>query len=490
MATLNPNQFNQKGNTKYAFVKFPDAKIFDNSKEGKWMTHLLFGDYVTIIDDTITDGKVQARSRNKTGWISADKLMKDRVLEVNFVDIGQGDGCHVVTPDDQHFIIDAGESDNMNRYLSWRFNIKTKSSPLEFPLHVIISHSDIDHYGGFSQIFDEKKFRIDKVFHNGIVERPGADRLGKVEKGYITGLVNNTAEMMAIIGDAANRKESKYCATLYKAYELNNDIEFKALSHDDEYLNGFDAANRVYGKVFSFKILAPIRTDVDGHKGLKDIKDTGKTKNGHSVVLKIIYENVRILLGGDVNEEFGEIIRNFYSSINSLSELQVDAAKACHHGSNHFDYGFIEAINAAATVISSGDNEEFCHPRPDTLGALGKCGYGKKPLIFSTELARSNKEIRFKDLPAINQKFIDVDKLKAELETITDPEKQKKTISKIDKINKDINSYITRYGMINLRTDGNKMIIAQKLEKDATWGKWDIHELIYSTFTKRFELQE
>jgi hypothetical protein len=41
--------------------------------------------------------------------------------------------------------------------------------------------------------------------------------------------------------------------------------------------------------------------------------------------------------------------------------------------------------------------------------------------------------------------------------------------------------------MINLRTDGQKMIIAQKLEKKATYGKWDIHELEYDENTKRFE---
>ncbi len=39
-------------------------------------------------------------------------LQDERLLEVNFVDIGQGDGTFIVTPDDRFMLIDAGESDN------------------------------------------------------------------------------------------------------------------------------------------------------------------------------------------------------------------------------------------------------------------------------------------------------------------------------------------------------------------------------------------
>ena len=70
----------------------------------------------------IHDNRVLARSRNTTGWIAISELQKESVLEVNFIDIGQGDACHIVTPNDEHILVDAGEYDNMNRYLTWRFN--------------------------------------------------------------------------------------------------------------------------------------------------------------------------------------------------------------------------------------------------------------------------------------------------------------------------------------------------------------------------------
>jgi hypothetical protein len=46
-------------------------------------------------------------------------------------------------------------------------------------------------------------------------------------------------------------------------------------------------------------------------------------------------------------------------------------------------------VKPKLTVISSGDNENYGHPQPDLLWSLGKYSRGGRPLIFSTELARS-----------------------------------------------------------------------------------------------------
>lgn len=492
MAKLSNTRYNRVGQTMYAFAEFPSAKIYKKSTGSSWGNHLLFGDYVKILNDEIVNNRVYARSRNTNGWMKVSDLRKDRVLEINFVDIGQGDGCHVVTPDDKHLIIDAGQTDNMIRYLTWRFNLYKRKNPLNFPMSIVISHSDSDHYQGFSYVFDNGKIRIDKAYHNGLVERPGANRLGIVEDGYITGLVNDTAEMKAIVTDPNKRKGagSLYCKTLYKSFMHSPGIVYKALSKNDGFMEGYDSQHIVNSKEFSIKILAPIREKVNGKDGLKTIKNLGKDKNGHSVVLKITYGKARILLGGDVNEEFGKIIHDDYKSSNSLDDLVVDIAKACHHGSNHFDFSFIESINAAGTVISSGDDESYAHPRPDAIGAFGKYGYGKKPLVFSTELARSNKEITHNSIVLLAMKLGKLEQLKEDLKAASDPNQIEDIGKKIKELNKEINSSVTKFGMINLRTDGERMILAQKYERDAPHGKWDIHELEYSEVSKRFELKE
>jgi beta-lactamase superfamily II metal-dependent hydrolase len=490
MSELSKNKYNIGNyNTKYNFAGYPSIKIYKTSDGSSWGNHLLFGDYIKILNTNIVNNRVYAKSRNTKGWVKINEIQKDRILEVNFVDIGQGDGCHIVTPDDKHIVIDAGLTDNMDRYLTWRFNLLAKKKPLSFPFTVIISHSDADHYKGFGYVFDNDKIRIDKIYHNGLVERPGNLPLGKVEKKHITGLVKTSNQMLAIIKNSKNRKgkRSLYCQTLYKALKNNPEVEFESLSIQDNFIKGFDESHLVNNKILAIKVLAPIPNIINGKESLKTINNIGKDKNGHSVILKIKYDNAKVLLGGDVNTEFGKIILEYYQNQNKIDELQVDAAKACHHGSNHFHYGFIEAINSSATIISSGDNESYSHPRPDAVGALGKCGYGDKPLIFSTELARSNKEFTFKKLETVAKLINSIKKIDSDLKLVTDTEIIKKLNTRKLKQNVKINSFVTKYGMINLRTDGKRMIIAQKYEKPANSGKWDVHKLEYSSSTNRFE---
>ncbi len=132
--------------------------------------------------------------------------------------------------------------------------------------------------------------------------------------------------------------------------------------------------------------------------------------------------------------------------------FQSEIAKSCHHGSSDVTNELLKCINPIATVISSGDEESFCHPRPETLGAIGKYGRGDRPLIFSTELARSSPE------------FIEL---------------QSKV--KTDKIKQRV---VSTYGMITLRTDGTNAIISQKLEKPrSSFGlitKWHIDKIIWN----------
>ncbi len=49
-----------------------------------------------------------------------------------------------------------------------------------------------------------------------------------------------------------------------------------------------------------------------------------------------------------------------------------------------------------------------------------------------------------------------------------------------------MNPYLTRHGMINLKSNEHKMIVAQKLEKDSNYGKYDIYEFEYSDIEMRF----
>lgn len=474
---------------KVRFVSAPTAFLHEFPK-GKKVQHLLWGDFVRLLSGRQEEW-VEVRARGENGWMREKDLQEERLLEVNFVDIGQGDGCFIVTPDDRFLVIDAGESDNMFRFLRWRFNLRRNPDEVIDCEAAIITHPDSDHYKGFQQLFDSPSFRFDAVYHNGLVERVGDDLLGPKEKhgrvSFMTGLVPDRDALDRIIGDPALVGRKLYPRLLRSAATGGRVRNIQALSVEDRFVPGFDGSD---GSGLSLEVLGPVPEEVDGKRALRWFGDDGKTKNGHSVVLMLRYGEVRILLGGDLNIPAEHHLLAHYTGLDPETEdeaereelvararkvFEADVAKACHHGSADFTSLYLRAVNPIATVISSGDGEPHCHPRPDALGTFGKHGRGERPLLFSTELARSSRET-----------IKEPNRVRAEIRALMEKrdleEDDDKRVALQEKINEKLGVLersVAVYGMINLRTDGRNVLLAQKLEepRSGTGERWDVHFL-------------
>ena len=139
--------------TSTRFAGYPSAVVYDKPEgKKKGLQHLLWGDWLRLKSGR-KGNFVEVHARGVDGWMHKEDIQKQRLLEVVFVDIGQGDGCLLVTPDDKHMVIDAGQGDNMKRFLRWRYG--GFKEPWKFEC-AVISHPDADHYGGFDALFDEE----------------------------------------------------------------------------------------------------------------------------------------------------------------------------------------------------------------------------------------------------------------------------------------------------------------------------------------------
>jgi hypothetical protein len=110
------------------------------------------------------------------------------------------------------------------------------------------------------------------------------------------------------------------------------------------------------------------------------------TINGHSLILRMAYRNVRFLLGGDLNVDGS---KRLLANVDP-GELRAEVFKVPHHGSHEFDREFLNAVSPVVSVVSSGDDsafKEYVHPRANLLAALGSASRGEQPLLFCTELA-------------------------------------------------------------------------------------------------------
>ncbi|MGB5216228.1 MAG: hypothetical protein WBN88_21620, partial [Anderseniella sp.] len=136
------------------YANGPVVYLYDLETRKKKMKQLLWGDWLRIAEDIDTKWSKVKWGRKEFAIRKSD-YQDERLLEMIFLDVGQGDGCILTAPDmgsrERIMIIDAGKSDNMERYLNWRF----RDFKNRFLFHAaIITHPDEDHYRGFQAIFD------------------------------------------------------------------------------------------------------------------------------------------------------------------------------------------------------------------------------------------------------------------------------------------------------------------------------------------------
>lgn len=473
------------------FAGYPSAVVYENPDGTKPIQQVIWGDWLRLKDGR-QGNYVEVHTRGEDGWIHKDSVQKNRILEIVFVDIGQGDGCLLVTPDDKHMVIDAGVGDNMYRFLRWRYG--GFDQPWRFEAGVI-THPDSDHYKGFTELFKEKNITFGVIYHNGIMERKGRDRLGKKTRSgrprYLTELVRSRADLdqfLSVPSRWKGKKPLEYPGMLKMGLDSRRFTRFQMLSIEDGHMPGYEPE-----KDLSIQVLGPLlEPDNQGNPRLRWLSDVGKTKNGHSVVLRIQYHRVSILLGGDLNIPSQNLLLSHHTGLTAPPEsmeqytalieaarrvFQVDVAKACHHGSADFSTDFLAATNPVATVISSGDNEPHSHPRADTLGATGLYSRGARPLIFSTELARSPSEsVKHPYVLQAQLKELNREIDRAPIDTARDRRRKDRLRKQFNKLVGSIDRSIAVYGAINLRTDGHKVVIAQKIEQPRSKArKWDIY---------------
>jgi hypothetical protein len=281
--------------------------------------------------------------------------------------------------------------------------------------------------------------------------------------------------------------QKQYPRMLRKALDSPRVKDIRMINAVDGYLPGYGP-----GAAVSLQVLGPVPENVNnGRPALRWLSNLGKTKNGHSIVLRQTYGKVSFMLGGDLNIPAEDYLLAHYThekvpprSVEDEERLiekarrvfASDFAKSCHHGSADFSELFLKAVHAQATVISSGDDEPHAHPRADTLGTIGKHSRGRRSLIFSTELSRSAKET-IKNPNRFRQEIQDAGAALEAARRAGDRRKINAAVKKYEKVLARIERSISVFGAINMRTDGDKVIFAYKIERPR--GKshqWDIYK--------------
>jgi beta-lactamase superfamily II metal-dependent hydrolase len=461
---------------------------------------VLWGDFLTIGQD-FGDGWLEViwapndPARRRELAIPAADTITTRPLEIVFVDVGQGDGAVLITPErdrsERVVVIDAGVGSNMGRFLNGRFGSYRRG----FDFHAaVITHPDADHYGGFQDLFEDQDIGFSTVYHSGLVERPVPgefEKLGGLSpqdpvtgQRYVTGPAEDRAAIAAAFGDPVKNARYRYGRLMQAALDNPRITDFRMLStahgspaNGHAYVPGFGPAGPF---AYTLEVLGPVvEPDAQGRPRLRALGSYAETKNGHSVVLKLAFGDFTIFFGGDLNDRAQRFLLAHYAGLDTFPApgtltstnmvadasrtLRSDVMKVCHHGSEKVVDEFMASVNAAAFVISSGDAEGHVHPRPDLLGRLGKLGRGSSPVLLATELQRSTRAMEDPDVVDALKK--DVGRLFASPSTALRDDIVAR-VGRLARTNVDV------WGAIYVKTDGKRLIAAFKKESGSDLEKW------------------
>ncbi len=231
-------------------------------------------------------------------------------LEINFIDVGQGDST-LIRVNDKSILIDGGgsafesESDvgemTLLPYLLDRGLISID--------YVIVSHFDADHYKGLIYVVENLKIKNVVISTLGQESNDFTEFVDLVRKKNI-----NILEVK--IGDILKIGNAK------------------------------------------IEILHPNREPINDN-----------VKNNNALVFKFIWNDFSILFTGDIEEVAEEKILSIYK--NNLEKLQSTVLKVAHHGSKTSSTNsFLEAVNPQIALIGVGKNNKFGHPNQGVIDRL------------------------------------------------------------------------------------------------------------------------
>ncbi len=478
------------------------AAVGDNE-----LLHLLWGDHLDVVQ--AGPARTEVRARGKQGFVDNADIGDESLLEVYIIDVGQGDGVLIRTPDDRHILIDGGykrasqpTGKNGADFVDWKFAKDYGLQQIRIDA-MLASHNDADHYGGLwdllnvSQNFelDAQDVRVEAFYHAGVSwwVNPADNKrwLGTktADKEFLTQLLGDRAHVVTAVAPGAVPKLqgewAHFLSTVVQARtRAGTPTPIQRLSHLDGFLPGFDGT---VGGV-AIRVLAPFEQAVGGAPALRSYAAApDKNTNGNSILLRLDYGRSRILMTGDLNLPSQRALLDDYAG--QRIEFQCDVAKACHHGSEDVSYEFLSAMRPGVTVISSGDNEGHDHPRPSIVAASATTGYLEikddklvTPLVYSTELARSINLGKPAKVTIANPAGNTVLQGAGLATVAIDAKVTKAGDLNPTTVTKQLDrTYIVAgliYGLVNVRTDGETLLCATLNEKDNTWQ--------IKTFTSRF----
>jgi len=236
-------------------------------------------------------------------WSIVFDLADNEFLKVYFFDVGQGDAIFIETPCGKQVLIDGGPDKTILEKLNETMPFYDRDIDL-----FILTHPDSDHITGLVSALEY--YNVKHILTSGIEADSAVYK-----------------EWLKLIEE---KNVSLILAQLGQKVILNENLFLEILWPEQSLIDSFS-----------------------------------KSANNASVVGRLVYGNMEILLTGDIEKK----VENYL--INQNLNLEADIFKVPHHGSKtSSSFNFIEAIHPGLSIISVGKNNRYNHPSDEVLERL------------------------------------------------------------------------------------------------------------------------
>lgn len=255
-------------------------------------------------------GLLSCRAKVEEGHDKLEAPAPGGNLRIYALDVGQGDGLLVISPQGKTVLVDAGPTDAGDEVVAALRRHGVKQVDL-----MIATHPHADHIGGMKKVFDT--FRVNRLLDSG--------------QTY------GTVTYEKLLREVKENKVAYVKAVRGQTIELDSGVKFEVLNPGQKLLTE------------------------------SEVGEGRSVQNANSVVLRLSYGNFAMLFTGDA--EFETEAQMMEGGL----PLSAQVLKIGHHGSRHATSGkFLSAVKAQIAVISSSADNEYGHPSQMTLDRLKK----------------------------------------------------------------------------------------------------------------------
>lgn len=236
-------------------------------------------------------------------------------LQIHYMDVNQGDGAILISPNGQTILFDNGVKDDCEKPLAYLRGLGITEID-----YMIISHYHADHFGCTTEVLDE--FPL-KVFS---YDRPGA-----------------------------------YDSKSFSKYVMAVGNKRKQVSRNTSIVLDRDSEN-------------PVRINIAGYNGAGVRTDN---ENDRSVVAVIHFGDFNAMMAGDLSG-FNTTRYKDIETVVARKVGQIEVYKVNHHGSDHSSNPtWLRRLKPRVAIISAGDDNSYGHPTSGTLRRLRDAGVEK-----------------------------------------------------------------------------------------------------------------